>query len=102
MDSFHLLNMFVKVMISSHLLYGCSSKLHVCCVYSGPCIIRQPIQPEKYDLKFEVVLKWRDIYIENISSGFTDSQPVLKWRELLNRGVLNRKDHCMYIAVQYM
>ncbi len=34
--------------------------------YSGPCILRPPLQPEKYGLKLQVVLKWRDIYIENI------------------------------------
>ena len=36
-----------------------------CLVYSGPCILRPPLQPEKYGLTLEVVLKLRDIYIEN-------------------------------------
>ncbi len=37
-------------------------------IYSGPCILRPPIQPEKCGLKLTVcVLKWMDIYIENIS-----------------------------------
>ncbi len=32
--------------------------------YSGPCILRPPVQPEKnIGLKLEVVLKWKDIYI---------------------------------------
>ncbi len=35
------------------------------CIYSGPCILRPPLQSEKYGLNWEVVLKWRDIYIEN-------------------------------------
>ncbi len=34
--------------------------------YSGPCILRPPLQPEKYGLKLKVVLKWRDVYTENI------------------------------------
>ncbi len=29
--------------------------------YSGPSISTPPIQPGKFGLKFEVVLKWRDI-----------------------------------------
>ncbi len=35
-------------------------------VYSGPCDLRPPIQPTKYGLKLKVVLKYRDIYTENI------------------------------------
>ncbi len=35
-------------------------------MYSGPCILRPPLQPDKYGLKVEVVLKWRDVYTENI------------------------------------
>ena len=31
----------------------------------GPCILRQPVQPEKYDLKLKVVLKQKDRHIEN-------------------------------------
>ena len=31
-----------------------------------PCDLRPPIQPAKYGLKWKVVLKWRDIYTENI------------------------------------
>ena len=31
-------------------------------MYSGPCILRPPIQTEKYDLKLKVFLKWSDIY----------------------------------------
>ena len=36
-------------------------------LYSGPCILRPPIQPEKYGIKLKVVLKWRDIYVAYIS-----------------------------------
>ena len=39
--------------------------------YSGPCILRPPLQPGKYGLKLEVVLKWRDINTKNMS-GVTD------------------------------
>ncbi len=35
-------------------------------IYSGPCDLRPPIQPAKYGLKFKVVLKYRDVYTENI------------------------------------
>ncbi len=34
--------------------------------YSDPCILRPPIQPEKYCLKLKVVLKCSDVYIENV------------------------------------
>ena len=44
-----------------------------------------------YCLKLEVVLKWKDIYIGNI----VVSLMVLKWRELLNWGVLNCSDSCI-------
>ncbi len=64
----------------------------VTCTHSGPCILRPPLQPEKYGLNLEVVLKWRDIYIENIRivlliGGFK-MEGIVKWR------VLNRRDHC--------
>ncbi len=32
--------------------------------YNDPCIIRPPIQPEKYGLKLKMVLNWGDSYIE--------------------------------------
>ena len=38
----------------------------LCSCYSGPCIIRQPIQPQKYGLKLKVVLIGRVVYIEHI------------------------------------
>ncbi len=40
--------------------------------YIGPRISRPHVPPEKYCFKLKVVLKWRDIYIENKSS-VTDS-----------------------------
>ena len=61
-------------------------------MYSGPCILRPPLQPEKYDLKLEVVLKRMDLYIENIR--MVPLVAGLKWRDLLNGGVLNHRDHC--------
>ncbi len=36
------------------------------CDYNGPCDLRLPIQPAKYGLKLKFVLKYRDIYTENI------------------------------------
>ncbi len=52
-----------------------------------------------YGLKLKVVLKWRDIILE-IYKWF-HWYPVLKCRELLNRGVLNHRDHCIYIYVTF-
>ncbi len=46
---------------------------------------------KKYGLKLKVVLKWRNIYTENLS---TTNMPVLNWREFLNV-VLNNRD-CMW------
>ncbi len=44
-------------------------------LYSGPCILRPiTIQPEEYGLKLKMVLKWRDIYIENITVVLLDGQ----------------------------
>ena len=34
--------------------------------YSGVCILRSLHQPQYFGLKLEVVLNWRDIYVENI------------------------------------
>ena len=34
--------------------------------YGGRCDLRPPIQPAKCGLKLKVVLKYRDIYAENI------------------------------------
>ena len=61
--------------------------------YSSPCILRPPVKPDKCGLKLKVVLKSRDIYIENVRV-VSVIRPVLKQRELLNGGVLNRRDHC--------
>ena len=56
--------------------------------YRGPCILRPP---EKYGLKLKVVLKWRDIYIDNIRIvlliAALKMEGIVKW-------VLNRRDHC--------
>ncbi len=35
-------------------------------VNSDRFILRPPIQPEKYSLNLQVLLKWRDHYIEDI------------------------------------
>ena len=48
------------------------------------CILRAPLQPEKYGLKWEVVLKWRDIYIESIRMvaliAGLKMERIVKWR----------------------
>ncbi len=41
--------------------------------YSGPCILRPLLHPDKYGLKLEMVLKWWDIYTEKNKNGVTDS-----------------------------
>ncbi len=67
--------------------------------YSSPCILRPPIQPEKHGLKLKVVLKWKDIYIENITcitcirAGVTDNlnlkmEGIVKWKGLKSKGPL--------------
>ena len=60
--------------------------------YSGPCILRPPLQPDKFGLKLEVVLKWRDIYIENIRKvsliASLKMEETVKWRGLKLQGPL--------------
>ncbi len=41
--------------IFMHYWYG------LCWICSGYCILKPPIQPEKYGLKLKIVLKWNDI-----------------------------------------
>ncbi len=53
---------------------------------------RPPLQPEEYGIKLEVVLKWKDIYIENIRmlsliDGFKN-EGIVKWRSLKSQGPL--------------
>ncbi len=61
-------------------------------VYSGPCILRPPLQPDKYGYKLEVVLKWRDVYTENIRMVLLIAglkmEGIVKWRGLKSRGPL--------------
>ena len=49
---------------------------------------------KKYGLKLKVVLKWKDIYIENII--MVSLIAGLKIEEFLKGGVLNHRDHCTY------
>ncbi len=72
-------------------------------MYSGPSILRPPLQPGKYGLKLEVVLKWRDINTENIRvvsltswSGFKIEETV-KRRGLKLHGPLYLSIY-MYVA----
>ena len=37
-----------------------------CYMFSGPCILRPPVQLKKYSLKLNAILKSRDVYTENI------------------------------------
>ncbi len=61
-------------------------------VYSGPCILRPPLQPEICGLKSKVVLKWRDIYIESIRIVFLIAglkmEGIVTWRGLKSQGPL--------------
>ena len=54
--------------------------------YSGPCILRPPLQPDKYGIKLEVVFKLRNIYIENIMVSLIAS--------------LKCRDHCSNMFLQ--
>ena len=64
-------------------------------MYSGPCILRPPLQPEKYGLKLEVVLKYRDIHIEHITMlslvASLKMKGIVKWRGLKSQGPLYSK-----------
>ncbi len=58
-------------------------------VYSGPCILRLLLQQQHFGLKLEVVLKSRDIYVENI--GIVSLIAGLKMeRNVKCRGVKSR------------
>ncbi len=63
------------------------------CTYSGPCILRPPVQLDKYGLKLEVVLKWRDIYTEKIRMvsqiAVHKMEGIVKWRGLKLHGPLH-------------
>ncbi len=54
-------------------------------LYSGPCILRPPLQPRKYGLKLEVVLKWGDINTENIRVVSLISDNSLKIEGIVKR-----------------
>ncbi len=61
--------------------------------YSCPCILRPPIQPEKYGFKLKVVLKWKDNCIENIRFVLSliavlKVEEFVKWRGLKSQGPL--------------
>ncbi len=60
---------------------------------SGPCILRPPLQPLNFGLKLMVVLKWRDIYIENIRMvsliAGLKIEGIVKWRGRKLQGLLN-------------
>ncbi len=61
-------------------------------MYSGPCILRPPLQPGIFGLKWEVVLKWRDIYTENMRMVSLivglKMEGIVKWRGLKSQGPL--------------
>ncbi len=73
----------------SQILFQWSSRLWC---YSGPCDLRPPIQPAKYGLKLKVVLKWKDIHIENIRIVLLIAglkmEGIVKWKVLKSRGLL--------------
>ncbi len=69
-------------------------------MYSGPCHLRPPIQPAKYGLKLKVVLKWKDIYAENIQVVLLISglkmQGIVKERGLKSPGPLYPDGNIQY------
>ncbi len=60
-------------------------------IYSGPCISWPLVQTQNFSLKMEGYLCWKYKMASLIAS--------LKWRELLNGGVLNRRDRCIFIPI---
>ncbi len=59
-------------------------------LYGDPCVSRPHLQPQNFGLKLEVVLKWRDIYIQNIR--MVSMMAGLKMEGFV-KGVLNHRDH---------
>ncbi len=55
-------------------------------------MLRPPIQPEKCGLKFKMVLKWNDVYIENIRvvpmMAGLKREGIVKWSGLKSQGQL--------------
>ena len=80
-----------------HLCEGCSRWL-----YSGPCILRPPLQTEKCGLKLEVVLNRRDIYTENIRMASQMAGLIMKgivgWKGLKLQGPL----YCLNLFTRYV
>ncbi len=71
-----------------HLLNGDDS---VYCICSGPCILRPHVQLGSYGLQLKVVLKWRDIYTENIRVvSLADGCKIEGTADWM---VLNHRDH---------
>ncbi len=68
-------------------------------MYSDRCIFGPPLQPEVFDLKLEVVLKCRDIYIEYIIMVSMTAALKMEGMIMLNGGVLNSRDRCILIRV---
>ncbi len=64
-------------------------------------MLRPPIQPEKYDLMY-VVLKWKDIYIENIRvlslMVGLKIEGAVKWTGLKSQGPLYHAPMCYCIC----
>ncbi len=60
-------------------------------IFEGMCMHDAPIQLQKC-LKLKMVLKWRDTYIEKIRTVPLIAS--LKMEGIVNRGVLNHRDHC--------
>ncbi len=67
--------------------------------YNGHCILRPPVQPEKYTCSFKLsmmkaVLEWRDtnICFDNISTvsliAGLKMEGIVKWRGLTSQGPL--------------
>ena len=70
-------------------------------------MLRPPLQPEKYGLKLKVVLKWKDIYIENIRIVLPIAglkmEGTVKWRGLKSQGPLRKHQwHINYTMSWYI
>ena len=69
-------------------------------IYNGPSILKPLLQPKKDCPKFKMMLKQRDIPIENITVVLLMAQ-ALKCREFLNAEVLKCRNHCTFTLTSY-
>ena len=77
---------------SCHVPHSPQTHGHLATTVVPGWILRPPLQPDKYGLKLEVVLKWRDVYTENIRMVLLIAglkiEGIVKWIGLKSQGPL--------------